>query len=276
MTESQLARPDGATLLLRAWPLPDAQRRATVLLVHGLGEHSGRYTAVAQHLNDWGCHVQAYDHYGHGGSSGTRGALPAEDRLLTDLAAMVDATRAAMPAGEPLILLGHSMGGLVAATLAARQLRPIDALVLSSPALAIFTNALQRLLLATLPGILPGLRIANGLNPKHLSHDPAVVQAYVTDPLCHDRISTRLAHFLAFTGADTLQHAAHWPVPTLLLWGSSDRMVNPAGCRALARKAPAGRVTAQEFSGLYHEIFNELDAEPVFTTLHRWIQEYRV
>lgn len=274
MTESQLPRPDGATLLLRHWPLPDATRRATVLLVHGLGEHSGRYAAVAQHLNDWGCVVQAYDHHGHGGSSGVRGALPQENRLLTDLAAVVDATRAAMPAGESLILLGHSMGGLVAAAFVARQMRPVDALVLSSPALAIFTNPVQKLLLATLPGLLPNLRIGNGLNPNNLSHDSAVVQAYVNDPLCHDRISTRLAHFLACTGADTLAQAPRWPAPTLLLWAGEDRMVDPAGSRALARKAPAGLVTAQEFSGLYHEIFNEADPAPVFDALHAWLQAY--
>ena len=274
MNTRELARPDGATLLLRDWPLAADKRRATLLLVHGLGEHSGRYAALARHLGGWGCAAQAYDHYGHGGSSGTRGALLQEDRLLTDLAAVVDATRAALPADEPLILLGHSMGGLVAATFAARQIRPVDALVLSAPALAIFTSPVQKLLLATLPGLLPNLRIGNGLNPEHLSHDAAVVQAYVNDPLCHDRISTRLAHFLAFTGAGTLAHAPHWPVPTLLLWGSGDRMVNPAGCRQLAANAPPGVVTAQEFSGLYHEIFNEADPAPVFAALGRWLQEY--
>ena len=274
MDTRELTRPDGATLWLRAWPLPEAERRASVLLVHGLGEHSGRYASVAQHLNGWGCAVQAYDHYGHGGSSGTRGALPSEDRLLTDLAAVVDATRAALPAGEPLILLGHSMGGLVAATFVARGIRPIDALVLSAPALAIFTNPVQKLLLATLPALLPNLRVGNGLKPQQLSHDAAVVQAYVADPLCHDRISTRLAHFLAFTGADTLAQAAHWRVPTLLLWGSSDRMVNPAGCRQLAAGVPPGVVTAQEFAGLYHEIFNEADPAPVFAALGQWLQDY--
>ena len=274
MTESTLTRPDGATLALRHWPLPDGRRRATVLLVHGLGEHSGRYGAVAQALNALGCAVRGYDHTGHGRSSGRRGVLPREDRLLTDLAAVVDATRAAMPAGEPLILLGHSMGGLVAAAFAARRLRSIDALVLSSPALAIFANPLQRLLLATLPRWLPKLCIGNGLDPQYLSHDAAVVAAYVNDPLCHDRISTLLGHFLAFTGADTLTQARQWPVPTLLMWAGADRMVNPAGSRALAADAPPGVVSAHEFAGLYHEIFNEADPAPVFAALRQWVQEY--
>lgn len=274
MTDRTLTRADGATLALRHWPLPDDKRRATALLVHGLGEHSGRHGAVARALNDLGCAVQAYDHIGHGRSSGTRGVLPQEDRLLTDLAAVVDATRAAMPAGEPLILLGHSMGGLVAATFAARGLRPVDALVLSSPALAIFTNPLQKLLLALLPRWLPNVCIANGLNPQYLSHDAAVVAAYMNDPLCHDRISTRLGHFLAFTGADTLAQARQWPLPTLLMWAGADRMVDPAGSRALAAQAPPGMVTAQEFAGLYHEIFNEADPAPVFAALRQWVEKF--
>ena len=274
MTATALTRPDGERLALRDWPPPAIARRATVLLVHGLGEHSGRYEHLARELGRCGCAVRGYDHHGHGRSSGVRGALPQADRLLTDLAAVVDATRAAMPAGEPLILLGHSMGGLVAASFVARALRPVDALVLSSPALAIFTNPLQKLLLATLPQWLPNLRVGNGLNPRQLSHDAAVVAAYKADPLCHDRISTRLAHFLATEGTTALAHASAWPLPTLLLWGSADRMVDPAGCRALAAAAPPGRVSAHEFAGYYHEIFNEADPAPVFAALRAWIENF--
>lgn len=274
MTDTTLTRPDGHHLLLRDWPLPEGSRRATVLLVHGLGEHSGRYAALARQLNAWGYAVRGYDHYGHGQSSGARGALPDDDRLLNDLAAVVDGLRPTLAHDEPLVLLGHSMGGLVAATFVARALRPMDALVLSAPALAIFTNPLQKLLLATLPRWLPNLRVGNGLDPRYLSHDSAVVAAYRNDPLCHDRISTRLARFIATTGAGTLGHAADWSTPTLLLWGSDDRMVDPAGCRALAAGAPPGMVTAREFTGLYHEIFNEADPTPVLESLHSWLDTH--
>lgn len=268
---SRISRPGGHHLALRDWPLPAGERRATALLVHGLGEHGGRYPALAGQLNGWGLAVRCHDHFGHGQSSGVRGALPADDRLLADLAAAVDDTRARLSPGEPLVLFGHSMGGLVAATFVARALRPVDALVLSSPALAIFTNPLQKLLLATLPRWLPNLRVGNGLDPRHLSHDAAVVAAYRSDPLCHDRISTRLAHFIATTGADTLAHAPRWSTPTLLLWGSDDRLVDPAGCRAFAASAPPALVSAREFPGLYHELFNEADPAPVFAALHQWL-----
>ena len=136
---TRLASSDGAELSLRDWPVDEGPARATVLLVHGLGEHVGRYDPVARRLNDWGFAVRGYDHYGHGESAGPRGGLTSDLRLLDDLADLVDATRARMPQGQPLVLLGHSMGGLVAARFVAMHLRPIDALVLSSTGTNIVT-----------------------------------------------------------------------------------------------------------------------------------------
>jgi len=139
-------------LALCDWPLPAGQEaRATLLIVHGLGEHMGRYAALAQALNGWGYAVRAYDQYGHGASEGPRGGLPTATRLLDDLALVVDHTRATVAAGYPLLLLGHSMGGLVAARFVALQIRPVDALVLSSPALDPGLNPVQKLLVAVLP-----------------------------------------------------------------------------------------------------------------------------
>ena len=263
---------DGENLAVYDWPLPDAPR-ATVLLVHGLGEHAGRYDALARHLGAWGYAVRGYDHYGHGESSGPRGGLPWDTRLLDDLTDIVDATRARMPAGQPLVLLGHSMGGLVAARFVALGIRPVDALVLSSPALDAGLGPVQKLLLATLPRIAPNLRVGNGLDARYLSHDDAVVRAYLADPLCHNRISARLARFIAEAGPATVARAAHWQVPTLLLWAGADRLVNPAGSRAFASAAPKERVQAHCFEPLYHELFNESPelAEPVLERLQHWL-----
>ena len=263
---------DGENLAVYDWPLPDAPR-ATVLLVHGLGEHAGRYDALARHLGAWGYAVRGYDHYGHGESSGPRGGLPWDTRLLDDLTDIVDATRARMPAGQPLVLLGHSMGGLVAARFVALGIRPVDALVLSSPALDAGLGPVQKLLLATLPRIAPNLRVGNGLDARYLSHDDAVVRAYLADPLCHNRISARLARFIAEAGPATVARAAHWQVPTLLLWAGADRLVNPAGSRAFASAAPKERVQAHCFEPLYHELFNESPelAEPVRGRLQHWL-----
>ncbi len=249
---------DGENLALYDWPLPEGSpRRGTVLMVHGLGEHAGRYGHVAQRLNAWGFAVRGYDQYGHGQSGGRRGALTSDLRLTNDLADLIDATRQHMPPGTPLVLLGHSMGGLVAAQLVALKLRPVDALVLSSPALEARLGGVQKLLLATMARLLPDVRVANGLDARYLSHDPAVVAAYRADPLCHDRISGRLGRFIANAGPAATAHAAHWQVPTLLLWAGDDRLVNPAGSAAFAAAAPAALVRSQCFAPLYHELFNE-------------------
>jgi len=265
---------DGENLAVQDWPLPGCEpQRGMVLLVHGLGEHVGRYEVLARRLNRWGFAVRGYDQYGHGDSGGPRGGLTSDLRLLDDLADMVDMTRMRMPPGMPLVLLGHSMGGLVASRFVALQLRPVDALVLSSPALDPGLSAVQKLLLATLPRMAPHLRVSNGLDARYLSHDPAVVAAYLADTRCHDRISARLARFIADGGPATVAHAAHWSVPTLLLWAGSDRLVNPAGSRAFAAAAPPAVVQSHCFEPLYHELFNESPtlAEPVFDLLRQWL-----
>lgn len=264
---------DGAELALRDWPVGDGPARATVLLVHGLGEHIGRYAALAQRLNAWGYAVRGYDQYGHGRSAGPRGGLTGDSRLLDDLACVVDATRAQQPAGQPLVLLGHSLGGLVAALFVARALRPVNALVLSCPAFDLGLSPLQKLLVGTLPRLLPDLRVSNGLQIPYLSHDAAVCDAYRADPLCHDRICARLARFLAHGGPQVRAHAARWNVPSLLLWAGDDRLVAPAGSQAFADRAPPAMVQAQCFEGAYHELFNESDdfAAPVFARLRDWL-----
>ena len=267
---------DGENLAVQDWPLPEgAPQRGTVLLVHGLGEHVGRYDHVARQLNGWGFAVRGYDQYGHGESGGPRGGLTSDLRLLADLADLVDATRARMPQGQPLVLLGHSMGGLVASRFVSLNLRPVDALVLSSPALDLGLGTAQKLLLATLPRIAPNLRVGNGLDAQYLSHDPAVAAAYRADPLCHDRISARLARFMAQGGPATVACAPEWSVPTLLIWAGADRLVNPAGSRAFAAAAPRSVVQSHCFEPLYHELFNESPelAEPVFDKLRRWLQK---
>ena len=263
---------DGDNIALQEWPLPDGvPLRGCVVLVHGLGEHAGRYDHVAKRLNSWGFAVRGYDQYGHGESGGPRGGLPNDDRLLVDLADVVDATRIRLPDGVPLILLGHSMGGLVVGRFVALKRRPVDALVMSSPALDPGLSAVQKLLLAIVPKIAPNLRVGNGLNADYISHDPATIAAYRADPLVHDRISGRLAKFIADGGPATVARAAQWTVPTLLMYAGGDRLVNPAGSRAFAAAAPKAVVTAHCFPEHYHELFNELEREPVFAMLESWL-----
>jgi alpha-beta hydrolase superfamily lysophospholipase len=266
-----LSSPDNS-LAQRVWPVKSGKiPRAVVVLVHGLGEHSKRYTHVAKQLNDWGFSVVGYDLYGHGKSPGPRGAMISDKQPLDDLAGIIDQTRKTYGETIPLVLLGHSMGGLIAARFVSLELRPVQALVLSSPALDAGLSAFKRFLLLVLPKIVPDLRAGNGLKSAYVSHDAAVVQAYRLDPMVHDRISARLAKFIADQGAATIAAAPEWKTPTLLMYAGQDKLVNPKGSVAFAAAAPKEVVTTRCFDNLYHEIFNEIESQPVFKQLKSWL-----
>jgi alpha-beta hydrolase superfamily lysophospholipase len=267
---------DGLRLQVQHWPVT-AGHRGSVLIVHGLGEHIGRYAHVASALNAAGWSVAGYDQRGHGRSGGERGVLPRPQDLLIDLARAVDGVRAEHPG--PLVLLGHSMGGLVAARFVAEALtaqpavwsRAVDALVLSSPALDAGLSYLQKRMLGWLGGFAPNLAVNNGLKPAWLSHDPAVVKAYIDDPLTHDRVTARLVRFIVDGGPVVLQHAPRWTTPTLLLWAGADRCVAPAGSAAFAQAAPAAVVSTHFYPEMFHEIFNEPGADAVLARVTTYL-----
>ena len=263
---------EAGQLAVYDWPLPASQLLGTVVLVHGLGEHAGRYGEVAAHLHQWGFAVRAYDHQGHGQSEGPRGDLLRPGSLQADLCRVIDDTRQ-RPAlvDTPLILLGHSMGGLVVARTLAEQLRSVDAAVLSSPAFGAFPNFFQKILLSTLPRVVPHLRVDNGLKVEFVSRDPDVVKAYKADALVHRRISVGLAAWILENGEKTLHDAAKWPIPTLLMYAGQDKLVNAQASADFAHAAPQAVVQAQCFEAMYHEIFNDLYRAQVFAALKRWL-----
>ena len=276
---------DGVPLHWRQWNKTGmGPARGTVLIVHGLGEHVGRYEHVAAHLNHWGWHVVGHDQRGHGASGGARGDLPHDRRFEQDLALVIDELRADATLGAgPLVMLGHSMGGLIAARFAAGGLpgagspppwyRPLDGLVLSSPALAVDMSAFQRgLLAATLP-LVPHLAVGNGLKPAWISRSQDVVSAYQQDPLVHNRITPTLAAMIARGGEAVLARAADWTLPTLLMWAGADRCVSPAGSSRFAATAPKAVVQSQCFEKLFHEIFNEPEQQQVFERLRVWMEQ---
>lgn len=271
-TLSTYTASDGDNIAMQDWPLPDGlQLRGIVIVVHGLGEHAGRHDMLARRLNGWGFAVRGYDQYGHGESAGGRGLLPTPTRLVDDLADIIDSTRLRMPARAPLILFGHSMGGLVAGRLVSQGLRRVEGLVMSSPLLDPGLSPLQKFLLATLPRVAPNLTVGNGLDASFISHDPQVVDAYRRDPRVHDRVSGRMGRFIANAAAATVASAPGWKVPTLLMYAGDDRLVNPAGSRAFSAAAPRRVVTAKCFDGMFHEIFHESDPEPVYQVLRQWL-----
>lgn len=265
-----LTASDGTRLALHRWP--GEPKRGTVLIVHGLGEHAGRYAHVAAWFAERGFATVAYDHRGHGRSDGARGAVPTPNALLDDLGAVVAALR---PKQGRFILLGHSMGGAIAAEYVARRIRSADLLILSSPALKARLSLLDRAQLAVGLALLPSLAQSNKLDVTGIAHDPATVQAYLDDPLVHDRITARLAKSILDAGEVALAAAPKWSTPTLLVYGGSDRLVDPAGSDAFAASAPREVVESKRFAALYHEILNEgALAAPVFKRIEEFLDAH--
>jgi alpha-beta hydrolase superfamily lysophospholipase len=263
-----------SALFITHAPVPNP--RGTVVVVHGLGEHSGRYGHVVAELQAARFSVITYDHRGHGRSPGARGAIPKKTTLLEDLAEILDL----VPNG-PRVLLGHSMGGTVAARFVAEGLeevpapwhRRVDALILSSPALRNTLSRGDRIKLTLARTLAPNVALPNALDVEKISHDPAVVHAYKTDPLIHDRVSARLADFVLQSGTFVRERASRWRVPTLLLFAGDDALVDARGSRGFAVDSPGEVVRAQEFPDLYHELFNETEParSAVFALMREWL-----
>ena len=260
---------DGTRLALTDWLLPPGAALGGVVLMHGLGEHSGRYAHVAQFFNHHGWSVRAYDHRGHGRSGGARGDVPDDQTMLQD-ARLVIEDFAARTGTAPL-LFGHSMGGLFAARYATGNLSPLRGLILSSPALAVPLSGAQKILLKILTAVAPGLGIPNGVKSEFLSHDPAVAKAYTSDALVHAKISARLLHSMLASIAFAQANAGSLRLPTLMVVAGDDRLVDASGSKAFFEQITAGVGRLHWYADLYHELWNEVDQQKVFGDLAAWL-----
>lgn len=265
---------DGLRLPTRAW-LPDHDApRAAVVLVHGLAEHIGRYEALATALVRIDLAVHGYDQRGHGYAQGPRAQLRRFEDLVDDLGRFADSVRAWHP-GVPCVLLGHSMGGVVAARAAqAGAVRP-DALVLSSPALRTGGDAptwLRRLLawLATPLPALPTVRI----DPAALSRDPAEVTAYAHDPaVFHGPIKARMASELVRHGALAIAEATRLEAPVLIVHGKDDRLASPGGSGEFHRALHGRDATLQLYPGGLHELHHDPLRDRVLADVTAWLDD---
>jgi alpha-beta hydrolase superfamily lysophospholipase len=266
---------DGLRLQRVTWPArvaPWGAVRGTVLVVHGLGEHAERYVRLAADLCAAGWSVQSWDQRGHGASEGARGAVATSTSLLDDLSLMLRTLRDE-DVPRPLVLLGHSMGGAVAARHVADGGNGVDALVLSSPAFDAGLSRWQRLQLWLGHRFAPDMAVDNGIEPAWISRDALIVRQYADDTRVHHRVTPRLAQFIVDSGRAALAAAPHWRVPTLLMWSGADRCVSPRGSAAFAAAAPRTLVQTRCFDGLAHEIFNEPEREFVVGALFEWLEK---
>jgi alpha-beta hydrolase superfamily lysophospholipase len=272
-TEMTVSTADGVALWLRQWQLPAGiKRNGTALLVHGLGEHGGRYGHVADVFNELGIEVWAHDHRGFGKSGGDRARIPSRDALIDDTKLIYDKIAAENPGTKP-ILLGHSMGGAIAARAVTGGWITPRALVLSSPGLRSYMNAATRTAVRGLEMVSPNLAVPHGLPLEKISHDQEVLLDAKNDPLNHALISPRITMFIVEAGEAAIRDAGKLNVPVLVQAAGDDKLVDPAGAKEFAAAAPATLCTLKIYEGLFHEIYNERehDRAAVLTDLKDWL-----
>ena len=271
--EGKFTGTGGIEIFWRSW-LPD-KIRAVVILSHGLGEHSGRYDWLARRLNERGLAAFALDHRGHGRSGGRRGHVLSFNEYLQDL----DNFRRQVDArfeNLPRFLLGHSLGGLIAARYAEEYGAGLAGLILSSAALRVDVSepAIKLALGRVMSKILPTLTLGNGLDPNMISHDRQVVQDYINDPLVHDRVSARW--FTEFSAAiETVQErAGAISIPTLVMQSAEDKLVAPRGAPEFFDRLTVPDKTLKVWDGFYHEMFNEVERQKPLELTLAWLEKH--
>ncbi len=270
-SEGTFVTPDNLTIYHQAWR-PEGDPKAVVMLLHGLAEHSGRYAHVAQTLTDAGYAVQALDHRGHGRSSGKRTYVKNYGQYQADILQFRKLVEQQQP-DLPLFVLGHSMGGNLALGHVLDHQAGVRGMALSAPALAPGSSlSPAKIKLAKLVGkIAPGLR-PEALSSDAISRDPAVVAAYVADPLVDNgKMTAGVAAALLESMESFPGRFAELRLPILLQHGTADQLADIAGTRALEAGAVNAIVTSHYYDGLYHEVFNEPEQAAVLGDTVAWL-----
>ncbi len=257
-------------IFYQCW-VPEGAHKIMVV-AHGLGEHSGRYKNLVDFFYPKGYGIFALDHRGHGQSSGTRGHVDSFDQYGDDLNMLIK--KICSETGQKkVILVGHSLGGLISVSYLLRYQETVSHLVLSSPGLRTKDpppkiKAAAGKLLAR---IVPSLTMSNEIDPTHICHDEKVVQAYIDDPLVHNRVSTRFFVEFLKTSEKVFNMASSLTVPLLLLQAQDDLLVDTQASREFFEAAGSAEKEMKVYEGQYHEIFNEPEKEVVFSDLEAWL-----
>lgn len=269
---SFLATEDGMELAVHRWE-PPREVRAVLCLVHGLGEHGRRYDHLAAFLNRQGFLVLALDLPGHGRSPGARGHFPDDNFMAKDIGLFVQLASSLHP-GLPVFLYGHSLGGGIVIHYCLSSAPKLAGAVTTGPLLrTAFAPPRWKLALArVMYRLWPSLTLPSELDVQAISRDQTVVDAYVRDPLVHDRLSVKLGMDMLEAGRRSLEQANRFPLPLLIMHGGEDRLTS---CEASAEfAARAGeKCTLKIWPGLYHEIHNEPEQDQVLAFLLAWLEK---
>ncbi len=255
----------------QSW-LPEGEPNAILLIVHGLAEHSGRYMNVINHFVPLGYAVHGFDHPGHGKSGGTRVYVERFEDYTDTLKIYFDRIRPE----KPVFLIGHSMGGLVSAVYLLDHQRELTGAVLSGPAVKVPDKITWPIVLIgkMLSALMPRVGLL-GLEAEGICRDPAVVEAYISDPLVHwGKITARLAAEMPRAMGVIRAQASRITLPILIVQGSADRLVDATGARMLYDGVSSADKEIKIYEGFYHEVFNEPERDRVLRDVERWIEAH--
>lgn len=281
--ESETAAPFGTgfvesrdgTQLYSTWlDQPDA--KAKILVVHGFGEHCGRYEHVMRRLHACGYDVCAFDYRGHGRSQGRRSFIIRFAKYLDDLDAFIRFAMSRGAANSKVYLLGHSLGGLIVSSYVLEQPEGIDGIILSSPFLGfkVKVNPAKALLAKVMSGAWPTLALPTELPSSDLSTDEAVGLAYDADPLVNKVATTRWFTETVDQQEMLVRDANRITVPTLLLQAGDDRIADADVAQNFLAVIGAADKELRWYDGMFHEIFNEVRKDEVFNDLEAWLQKH--
>lgn len=262
---------DGLQLFAQGWH-PESEIQAVICLVHGIGEHSGRYAHLATPLTRAGYALLSFDLRGHGKSQGTRGHTPSYEALMNDIAHLLEEAAMRFP-NRPCFLYGHSLGGNLVLNYALRYRPQLSGVVATGPDLGLaFKPPVWKVILCYIMNNLwPSFLLATMLDTEALSQTPEAVQTHQNDPLGHDFISVRLFVSIRQAAKWALQHAVQFSLPLLIMHGGEDRLTSSETSCQFANHVP-GDCTFKLWKDFYHEIHNEPKQQEVFDFLITWLQ----
>lgn len=274
--DARLISKDSIEFFVRGWE-PESRPKALIALIHGLGEHTGRYEHVAKAFTDAGYVLASFDMRGHGKSTGVRGHFPSLDVVMQDIRDFFIFLSQRFP-DLPQFIYGHSLGGLLTLTYVLRNKPRLKGVIATSAGLrSPLTEQKVKLLMVRLLGsLLPTTLLPSGLETAAISQDPAVIDRYNQDTLNHDRVSLAFGK-AALSASDTAwSHAEEFPLPLLIMHGTADRITYSHGSADFAKAASKNNpdVTLKLWDGMYHELHNESVKADVFHFMIGWLDRH--
>ena len=274
--ESKFEGNNGINFYIRGWDPTNNRPKALLSLIHGLGEHTGRYLHVGKSMTDAGYALVGFDLRGHGKSSGARGHFPSLSAVMQDMRQFSKFLVQRYP-DVPHFLYGHSLGGLLSLTYALQYPAGLNGVIVTGAALrSSLQEQKNKIAMVNLLGsVLPNITFPSGLDAATISRDADVVKKYTNDPLVHDKTSLGLGKAALKAIEQCFVHAKEFTPPLLIMHGADDKLTYPSGSEDFAKLAEANHdVTLKVWNGLYHEIHNEPEKAAVFKVMVDWIEKH--